>query len=62
MITRTERYAAKQAYQLFLMTGKTDSRTAGLTCWVVPQANSVLVWLDGVTWKSVPIAQSWANL
>lgn len=62
----TVRYAAKQAYQLCLMTGKQSMTCCKLWCHVVfdPYGNVVLVY-DADTHElvaSVPIAKAWASL
>lgn len=56
-ITRTERYCAKQAYQLCLMRGLTQSTVAGKECLVSLRDNTVFV--DGI---GVPIAKAWLYL
>ena len=57
MATRSERYAAKMAYQLCLMRGKTTSYQCGHICRVDFDANCVYV--QG---KAIPIAKSWIYL
>ena len=60
----TIRYAAKAAYQLALMTGRTESTQCKLPCKVDFQRGVVVV---GSMWESeafmeVPIAKVWATL
>lgn len=57
MVTQTERYCARQAYQLCLMRGLYACTIAGKHCKVDMVDRVVLV--EG---NSVPIAKSWANL
>jgi hypothetical protein len=63
-INRTVRYAAKQAYQLMLMRGISESTQCGLHCQVFPSIASAMFpnGLVRIGENEVPIAKSWANL
>lgn len=64
-INRTVRYAAKQAYQLFIMTGRAHSTMCGFECDVHPNIRKVNVHKGAaMEYEShwVPIANSWMYL
>lgn len=61
----TIRYAAKQAYQLLLMTGKRDCRCAGLQCFIITNKDDeleVMVYESDVFVDSVIPAKCWREL
>lgn len=56
----TIRYAAKQCYQLCMMTGRQACTTAGLNCFYV--AGEVHVYQNGIRLASIVPAKCWINL
>lgn len=60
---QSQRYFAKQAYQLCLMTGKTTSRYQGGKVECEVDFDEHVVWVHhGLDTDYVEIAKAWANL